>query len=135
MSAAGLGLRVRSAGLNAGTVRHALVQERSIVRTWLMRGTLHLVAADDLGWLLGLLGPIFAARNQTRLRQLGLDPELKQRGVAALRRILSNGPLTRYQIVDQLRQAGINLDKKTQAPIHLIQQAAFQGLLCLGPDQ
>jgi hypothetical protein len=135
LSAATLGLRARGTRVRSQDVSRALVQDRSIVRTWLMRGTLHLVAADDFGWLQGLLGPIFAAGNRARLTQLGLDPELKQRGVAVLRRVLSNGPLTRYQIVDRLRHAGINLDAKSQAPIHLIQQAAFQGVLCLGPDQ
>ena len=46
-----------------------------------MRGTLHLVAADDLGWLLGLLGPVFAAGNETRQAQLGLGRDLKLRGI------------------------------------------------------
>ena len=136
MSAAGLGLRVRSAGLNAGTVRHALNQDRSIVRTWLMRGTLHLVAADDLGWLLSLLGPIFASGSEARHAQLGLDRDLKLRGVDTIRRTLKDtGPLTRYELVDELQRRGIRLDPKSQAPIHLIRFAALQGVLCLGPDR
>ena len=135
MSAAGLGLRVRSAGLPAGAIVRALDQERTIVRTWLMRGTLHLVAADDLGWLLGLLGPVFAAGNETRQAQLGLA-RLKLPGVDAIRRILADtGPLTRYELVDRLRRRGIRLDPKTQAPIHLIRLAALQGVLCLGRDR
>jgi len=136
LSAAGLGLRARSTGLRRADVTHALNTERSIVRTWLMRGTLHLIAADDLGLLLGLLGPVFAAANQARHRQLGLDPDLKRRGVAAIRRILSEaGQLTRYEIVERLRRHGIELDPKTQAPIHLIAFAALQGVLCLGSDR
>src|SRR3712207_2888613 len=43
-----LSMRVRSAGLLAADVDRALVQERSIVRTWAMRGTLHFIPADDL---------------------------------------------------------------------------------------
>src|SRR2546425_3490313 len=136
MSAAGLGLRVRSAGMNAGTVRRALNQDRSIVRTWLMRGTLHLVAAEDLGWLLSLLGPVFAAGNETRHAQLGLDHDLKLRGLDTIRRILADaGPLTRYELADQLQRRGIRLDPKSQAPIHLIQLAALRGILCLASDR
>ncbi|TMF61817.1 MAG: winged helix DNA-binding domain-containing protein [Chloroflexi bacterium] len=136
MSAARLGLRVRSAGLSAGSVTRALNQERSIVRTWLMRGTLHVVAAEDLGWLLSLLGPQFAAGSKTRHAQLGLDRDLKLRGVDTIRRILADaGPLTRYDLVDRLRRRGIRLDPKSQAPIHLIRLAALQGVLCFGPDQ
>lgn len=114
----------------------ALNEDRSIVRTWLMRGTLHLIASDDLGWMLGILGPIFAAGNKARHAQLGLDAATKSKGLAAIRRILSNeAPLTRYEIVDRLRRYGIKLDPKTQAPIHLIAFAALNGVLCLGPDR
>jgi Winged helix DNA-binding domain len=136
LSAAALGLRVRSVGLRADDVNRALNVERANVRTWLMRGTLHLVAADDLRWLIRLLGPVFARASATRHAQLGLDDDLKTRGVAALRRILADaGPLTRYELVDHLRGQGIALDPKTQAPIHLIALAAMQAVLCVGPDR
>lgn len=135
-SAATLGMRVRSAGLDAGTVDRGLHDERSIVRTWLMRGTLHVVAAEDLRWLLQLLGPVFVRAATTRHRALGLDETLKSRGVAAIRTILSEaGPLTRSELVARLRSWDVKLDPKTQAPIHLIQLAALQGVLCVGPDR
>jgi winged helix DNA-binding protein len=135
-SATTLGMRARSAGLEAGTVVRALESDRSIVRTWLMRGTLHVVAANDVRWLLHLLGPVFARARRTRHAQLGLDDDLKVRGVAAIRKILtSSGPLTRYELVDHLRSRQIALDPKTQAPIHLIGLAALEGILCLGPDR
>jgi hypothetical protein len=134
--AAALGIRARGSGLRRVDVTTALVGERSIVRTWLMRGTLHLVAADDTRWLLALLGPIFASANRTRHAQLGLDDDLKARGVRALRRILADsGPLTRYQLVERLRALNIRLDPKTQAPIHLLGFAALSGVCCLGPDR
>jgi Winged helix DNA-binding domain len=136
VDAAALGLRARSRGLRRHEVTRALNEERSIVRTWLMRGTLHVVAGDDLGWMLGLLGPVFAAGNQARHAQLGLDLVTKSKGAAAMRRILSEaGPLTRYEIVDRLRRYGVRLDPKTQAPIHLIAYAGLHGVLCSGPDR
>jgi len=61
--AAALAARVRSAGLIAADVEHARVQQRSIIRTWGPRGTLHLLATEDLGWLLPLLGPVFRHKN------------------------------------------------------------------------
>jgi Winged helix DNA-binding domain len=136
LSAAALGMRVRSQGLHASDVNRALNDDRSIVRSWLMRGTLHVVAAEDLRWLVQLLGPVFARAGATRHAQLGLDDDLKTRSVAALRRILADaGPLTRHELVDRLRDPGITLDPKTQAAIHLIQLAALQGILCLGPER
>jgi hypothetical protein len=135
-SAAALGIRARARGLSAASVTHALNDERSIVRTWLMRGTLHVVAAEDVRWLVDLLGPVFARGAAARHAQLGLTDDLKTRGVAAIRRILADaGPLTRYELVDRLRSRHIVLDPKTQAPIHLIASAAMRGILCLGPDR
>jgi hypothetical protein len=136
LSAAALGLRARSTGLRAADVTRAIDDERSIVRSWLMRGTLHLVASDDLRWLVHLLGPVVARAGATRHAQLGLGDDVKARGVSALRTILANsGPLTRYELVDRLRRRGLALDPKTQAPIHLIALAAMEGVLCLGPDR
>jgi hypothetical protein len=136
LSAAALGMRVRSTGLRASDVNRALVDDRSIARTWLMRGTLHVVATEDLRWLVQLLGPVFARTGATRHTQLGLDEDLKTSGIAALRRILADaGPLTRYELVNCLRGKDIALDPKTQAPIHLIALAAMQGVLCVGPDR
>ncbi|HEX9097314.1 MAG TPA: winged helix DNA-binding domain-containing protein [Candidatus Dormibacteraeota bacterium] len=135
LSAATLGMRVRSRGLRKRDVERALDDERSIARTWLMRGTLHVAAAEDLRWLVALLGPVFARAGATRYAQLGLDDDLKTRGVAAVRRILTDsGPLTRRQLLDGLRARGIVLDPKTQALIHLIGLAALEGVLCLGPE-
>lgn len=135
-SAAWLGVRARSRGIQTDDLDRALNEQRSIVRSWLMRGTLHVVAAEDLRWLLQLLGPVFAGTGTTRHAQLGLDDTLKSRGLAAIRRILTDaGALTRYELVDRLRQRDVRLDPKTQAPIHLIQLAALQGIICLGPDR
>jgi hypothetical protein len=134
LSAAGLGMRVRSMGLRESDVSRALNDERSVVRSWLMRGTLHVVAAEDLRWLVELLGPVFVRAGATRYAQLGLDDDLKTRGVAAIRKILTgSGPMTRYELLDRLRASRIALDPKTQAAIHLIGLAALQGVLCVGP--
>jgi len=50
LSAAGLALRARTEGLTAEGVDRARLEDRSIVLTWAMRGTLHLLAAEDHGW-------------------------------------------------------------------------------------
>src|SRR5579864_5129625 len=64
--AAPLAIRARTTGLHAGAVERACREERSVVRTWAMRGTLHLLAAEDVGWLGALLGPIFLAAGARR---------------------------------------------------------------------
>src|SRR5947199_385922 len=66
MPAAALAVRVRSNGLSGADVEQARVQERAIIRTWGPRGTLHLLATEDSGWLLSLLGPVFIAGDRRR---------------------------------------------------------------------
>lgn len=131
-AAAGLALRARCAGLMLAHVERARVADRTIVRTWAMRGTLHYVPTADLGWLLGLLGPIFIRASRGRRAQLGLDEASGERAVAALCAALGErGPLTRDEIVQQVAGRGVIL--AGQARPHLLGLAALQGLVCHGP--
>jgi hypothetical protein len=133
-AASRLAVRPRSAGLDARAVRHACNRERSLVRTWAMRGTLHMVAAEDVGWLVALLGPAFAAANRRRRLQLGLDADQSARGLRAIGRVLADGPLPRGELVSRLAGEGLVVDPRSQAPAHLVAYAAMQGLVCRGPD-
>ncbi len=133
-SVAALAVRVRSTGLLNDDVERARVQERSVVRTWGQRGTLHLLATEDLGWLLPLFGPVFIAGNRRRYAELGLNEDILARGVRALRAELTNqGPLTRDELVEHLAHHGIRL--AGQARPYLLQHAALEGIICLGPDR
>jgi hypothetical protein len=129
-----LAVRTRSVGLVVTGVEQARVHDRSIVRTWGPRGTLHLLASDDIGWLLPLLGPVFVAGDRRRREELGLSEELCVRGMRIIRSILANeGSLTRAEIVERLATNGIHLEG--QARPHLLARAALEGLICLGPDR
>lgn len=131
--AARLQVRARSVGLTGADV-DAAVSERAVVGTWAMRGTLHLLAAEDVRWIVRLLGPRFAARTAGRRRQLGLDDEVCARGLAAVRDVLgASGPMVRADLVAAVAARGVRLDPKSQAPAHLVSYAAMQGLLCRGP--
>src|SRR5262245_65083848 len=66
-----VGLRMRNAV--EADIERALA-DRTIIRTWPMRGTLHFVAAADIRWMLELLTPRVVGSNAQRLlRQFGLD--------------------------------------------------------------
>jgi Winged helix DNA-binding domain len=133
-SAAALAVRVRSTGLVAADVERARVEERTIIRTWGPRGTLHLLATEDLGWLLSLLGPVFVAGARRRREELGLDEDTYERGVRIISDILANqGPLTRAELFEQLAAHGLLLEG--QARPHLLGRAALEGIVCLGPDR
>ncbi|MGW5053331.1 DNA glycosylase AlkZ-like family protein [Actinokineospora sp. NPDC004072] len=131
--AARLAIRARSTGLTREDVDRAC-DGGSLVRTWAMRGTLHVMAREDVGWVVGLLGPRFAHAGRGRRAALGLTEEICARGAEVITAAAAE-PATRAELVDALRAAGIELDPKTQAPIHLIAYTAMTGAIVRGPDR
>ena len=131
---AALAIRARSTGLVTADVAQTRINERSIVRTWGPRGTLHLLTTQDIGWLLPFLGPVFIAGDWRRRAELGLDEDTCERAIHILRDILaSQGPLTRAELVEQLAMQGIHLEG--QARPHLLGRAALEGVICFGPNR
>jgi hypothetical protein len=126
-------VRVRSEGLTADAVNQAFEQERSVVRTWLMRGTLHLCAADDVRWLIDVFGPAVNQFGASRRKNLGLDDATCTRGVAVIRKALANGPMARRGIRNSLVEAGVLEEPVGQMLLHLLYHAAALGVVCSGP--
>jgi hypothetical protein len=133
LAASRLAVRPRSTGLTADDVRRAC-DDGTVVRSWLMRGTLHLVPAADVAWLVRLLGPAAVRSGRRRRQQLGLDDGTCDRALAALPEVLAAGPLTRADLVTALAAAGVHVEPTGQAPAHLVGFAAASGLVCRGPD-
>src|SRR5688500_16769332 len=101
-----LAVRARTRGLTAADVDRAL-DERAVIVTWLNRGTLHLVRAEDYPWLHALTAPRLLTANARRLAQEGVDPDAAERGVAAVERALADeGPLAREDLRDRVAAAG-----------------------------
>jgi hypothetical protein len=121
-----LGLRLPRA--SEAEVERA-VAERSIVRTWPLRGTLHFVAAEDVRWMLELLAARTVARAASRYKQLGLDEATfaKSRRVLA-RALQGDKQLTRPELAAALGRRGIRTDG--QRLIHILNRSALEGLTC-----
>ncbi len=126
-------LRVRSAGLTAGAVDHAFDNERSVVKTWLMRGTLHLCAADDVHWMLDVFGPAVNRLGARQWATMGLDETTLQRALRVIRKTLANGPVSRRDLRAELVRRGVFREPVGQAMIYLLFQAATLGITCSGP--
>jgi hypothetical protein len=130
-NAAALSVRARTEGVDRAAVERATSEERSIVRTWAMRGTIHLVAAEDVGWLHDLLAPIAMPGEMRALDALGVPEADRPRAVRTIVDALGGGPLTRAELREQLERAGI--DTSGQKAAHLPRLAALEGHLCFGP--
>jgi hypothetical protein len=127
-----LAVRARSNGLSAADVDSALTLDRSVVVTWLNRGTLHLVRAEDYWWLHPLTTPPLFTGNARRLAQEGVPPQDAERGVAVIERSLTaEGPLTRAQLTERITAAGVRT--QGQAIVHLLALASLRGLTIRGP--
>ena len=130
-----LSVRARVTGLTAEQVRAECAEPGALVRTWLMRGTLHLVPAVDVRWMLDLFGARNVAANAGRRKQLGLDEKTCRKAMAALPEILDGGAaLSRADLVKELLDRKVPIDPSGQAPAHLMAYAAGHGLICRGPD-
>ena len=128
-----LSLRARSVGLTRESAIAAFDRGGSLAWTWLMRGTLHACAADDLRWMLSLFGPLNAARDATRRAHVNLDDDTCARGLRVVRNALAGGPLTRHQLRETLLARGVDVLRDPQALIHLIALAAALGVIVVLP--
>jgi hypothetical protein len=134
LPAASLALRARRSGLTAAAVDRARIRDRSIVLCWAMRGTLHLLAAEDHAWLVPLVIERRIANAHRRLRQEGVTGDQSAKAVRSIERMLGReGPLLRSEIAERLQSQGIRTEG--QAIAHLVWLAAAEGTICYGPDR
>lgn len=127
-----LAVRARSEGLTAADVDRALGEERSLLITWLNRGTLHLVRSEDYPWLQMLTTPPLLTSCSRRLHQEGVTPEQGEKAVRTIERsLVKEGPLTRHQLRERLDSAGV--PTAGQALIHMLFLAAVRGVAVRGP--
>jgi hypothetical protein len=126
-----LAIRARSEGLTASDVDRAL-DDRTLLITWLNRGTLHLVRSEDYPWLQALTAPRLVTSGARRLAQEGVVPDAAERGVRTIERALADeGPLTRGQLRERIAVAGVRTEG--QALVHLLLQVSLRGIAVRGP--
>jgi Winged helix DNA-binding domain len=125
-------LGARLPGTTVGDVEAAL-ERREALRTWPMRGTIHLVPPRDARWMLDLMGVRALAGAGARRAHLGLDDDVAGRAVDVLGEALAGGKrLTRSECVAVLEQAGIS--GSGQRGYHLLWYASQRGVTCIAPN-
>ncbi|HTT95685.1 MAG TPA: winged helix DNA-binding domain-containing protein [Solirubrobacterales bacterium] len=124
-----LAVRARSEGPAASDVDRAL-EERRLVVTWVNRGTLHLIRAEDYPLLQAVTTPPLWTSCRTRLRQTGVG-DRAERGIEVVARALEDGPRTRAQLRDALDSADV--PTAGQALVHVLFYASLHGVCVRGP--
>lgn len=121
-----LGLRT---GADEATVEAAHTSG-AIVRSWPMRGTLHLVAAEDLGWMLSLTGERMVRMASPRHRELQLTAsDFERAGAIARDRLSGGGRAERAELLEAFRDGGASTEG--QRGVHTLGYLAHNGLIVL----
>lgn len=136
-AAAHIALWVRVQDLDREDVEHALCETRELVKTWAMRGTVHLIPADDLPMYVGALEQSGVREVQRWLSRKGIDAEEADALAEAVPEALSSGPLTRKELAERLVS---RLGERVRPWVEhswggVVKQAALQGRVCFGPNR
>jgi hypothetical protein len=124
---------LRTAGRRR-TDAEAALDAGELVRSWPMRGTLHLVAADDLRWLLELLTSRVLTGSAGRREGLRLTETDIERARAVSVAVLEGGRRVRREaLLAAFADGGV--DVTGQRGYHLLWYLAQTGILCLGPTE
>jgi hypothetical protein len=122
---------LRTAARRRKDVEVAL-DDGEIVRSWPMRGTLHLLAADDLRWMLELLASRSLPALSARWAQLGLSETDAERARELVTAALGGGGrMRRADLLTAIDDGGVST--AGQRGYHLLGYLARTGTLCLGP--
>jgi len=137
-ASAELALWARVARLEGDAVSRALWQDRLLVRTWAMRGTLHLLPSSELSLWVAAQGAL-KPRHEVGswLRHHGLTRPQAEAMLAAIPQALDGRLLTREELAGEVaRITGIaGLDGKLRGGFgDLLKPAAFRGDLCFAPS-
>jgi hypothetical protein len=123
-----------SIGLRSGCTDAAVekaIADKTIVRTWPLRGTLHFVSAADIRWMIALIAPRTIAKAARRYKELELDEPSLKRSNDLLHKAVRDGEMqTRTQLLDLLEANGIST--KGQRAAYMLQRASLDGLICQG---
>ena len=124
-------LGARLPGWTLDDVTTAL-EKRDVLRTWPMRGTVHLVPSADAHWMLELMGSRSLAGAAKRRAGLGLDEQTAEKAVDLLGFALAGGKrLTRSECLATLTEGGIEVSG--QRGYHLLWYAAQRGVTAIAP--
>jgi hypothetical protein len=124
-------LGARLPGRTLADITDAL-ERREALRTWPMRGTVHLVPARDARWMLDLMGAKPLAGAASRRAFLGVSDEVMDQGVEAIGEELAGGRrMARRDLLEAVRARGIPIEG--QASYHLLWYASQQGVTAMAP--
>lgn len=109
----------------------AALDSGGIVRSWPMRGTLHLVPGVDLRWMLAITAPRMLRSASARRRELGIDDATRERAGEVAHGLVTGRALRRAELFEAWAEAGLLHHAQTGS--HLLAELCQTARLVLGP--
>ncbi|HEX8230632.1 MAG TPA: winged helix DNA-binding domain-containing protein [Chloroflexia bacterium] len=137
MSSAELIAWARVEGLAPEDVRKALWEERTLVKTWAMRGTLHLLPAREFPTYVAALRTRHGYRRASWLKYFNMTLEDMDAIIEGVRVALDGRNLTREQLSEAVGEATGSADVRERLRSgwgEFLKPAASNGYLCFGPN-
>jgi hypothetical protein len=136
MSAAYLQLWTRNHGITRGEVESALWKTRTLVKTSLMRQTLHLVPTDEFLLYISALRPSRFAQAMRVMARCGISREESEALIPRIMHILAAGPLTRPAIAAAIRpKASKRVRFWMENSWSLVRLPVAEGVVCYGKGE
>ena len=136
-SSAELAVRVRRRTSRAGEVNCALAEGR-LIKTWAMRGALHLLTPQEGGAFLAMLAAGRMWELPSWQRYFGMEAKHWESLRSLVREALAGPPLTREELIAAIvteRKLSHLAEELRSGWGTLFKPLAFQGDLCCGPSQ
>jgi uncharacterized protein YcaQ len=138
LSSAALTLWARVEELNRDAVRRALWEDRTFIKTWAMRGTLHLLPADDLPLWHAALSTSRRYRKAGLWRRFGLTLDELDQLTEAIGEALDGCVMTREELAQKVGRitGSAKFAKKLAFGSWgtILKPAAMTGRLCFAPS-
>jgi hypothetical protein len=135
-SQAELAIAVRRRATTPTRLDRPLWRDRSLIKTWAMRGTLHVLAADEAPAFVAALSTVQPWRAKAWETYFGVTAREVERINAAIAEALEDRVLTREELgaeVAAKARVHHHAERLSSGWAELLKPAAFQGLLCQGP--
>jgi hypothetical protein len=124
-----IGLRVPGC---TDTMVEQAVADKSIVRSWSLRGTLHWMPPADVHWMVALAAPGIQAKYTTNFKREGLDKTIFKKSNSIIANALSDGQaMTRDELAAIVKKKGISVSNHGMG--YLLLYASLDGIACFGP--
>lgn len=109
------------------------IDNGEIIRTWLLRGTIHLFSARDYHWMMDLIAPTIDKFCRPHRKKLGLTEEILSKASEVVETFVAKEVVTRKELANHLAEN--NLPNAGIPFAQLLVYLSSRKIICSGPNE